>query len=95
MLQSQHEKDWPRDHRQSSDNATDAHTETASDERRENDKARGEKNSKGEHSHSHSLREVLDAVRGGSFCPVTGERGSSEPTPEAATESFCSRVSCP
>jgi hypothetical protein len=31
MLQGQHEKDWPRDHRQSGDDATDAHTETASD----------------------------------------------------------------
>jgi hypothetical protein len=32
MLQGQHEEDWPGDHRQSGDNATDAHTETASDE---------------------------------------------------------------
>jgi hypothetical protein len=32
MLQGQHKKDRPRDHGQSGDNATDAHTETASDE---------------------------------------------------------------
>jgi hypothetical protein len=32
MLQGQNEKDWAGDHRQSGDNATDTHTETASDE---------------------------------------------------------------
>jgi hypothetical protein len=65
MLQGQYEKDWPRDHGQPGDNTTDAHTETASRERRENDKARGEKNSKGEHSHGHSLREVVAGARCG------------------------------
>lgn len=65
MLQRQHEQDRPRDHRQSTDDATDARTETTSNERRKDDEARSDENAYGEQGHRHSLLETVPDPRVG------------------------------